>query len=250
MKHTNCALTLLAAATLAFVACGDGSLPFSSTPTEAAFSAPSSVSSLTATFDWSPVSSSALAKNDSKTGGTTYDTFRFTAKATGGVLPYSYLWDFGDGDQANGNPVTHSFYRSGAYTVTLKVDDSAGASTGDKSPKVEIEVSTTPFTMECDANPTTGSAPLTVRFRAWPDGNEGPIEWFWDFGDGATSSTRLAEHTYAGSAGFAPSDASPKCDPTPAPKPSGPATYLAIVTATETQGHRRTVSCKQKITLK
>jgi len=39
----------------------------------------------------------------------------------------SYHWLFGDGDEADGQKVTHSYAQAGAYTVTLKVHDAAGA---------------------------------------------------------------------------------------------------------------------------
>jgi PKD repeat protein len=244
MKLVSYALMLAAATALSFVACGEGSLPV-----EFATATSSSGSPLSATFDWVPITMSTASVRSAGSSGTTYDTFRFTAKVKGGLPPYSYAWDFGDGDKATGNPAIHSFYRSGSYHVKLTVDDSAGSSTGDESPEVEIEVLATPFTMECDANPTKGSAPLSVRFRAWPDGNEGPIEWFWDFGDGATASGRIVEHTYHGNESFLPVDGLPKCNPTPEPKPNGPVKYLAVVTATEIQGNHRSVSCKQKITV-
>ncbi|MCR9293420.1 MAG: PKD domain-containing protein [bacterium] len=37
--------------------------------------------------------------------------------------PLSYLWDFGDGQIADGELVTHTFANPGVYTVTLTVDD-------------------------------------------------------------------------------------------------------------------------------
>ena len=45
-----------------------------------------------------------------------------------------------------------------------------------------------------NANPTMGSASLTVKFR---DTSTGDItEWLWDFGDGGTSTSRNPSHTY------------------------------------------------------
>ncbi len=44
------------------------------------------------------------------------------------------------------------------------------------------------------ATPTSGSAPLTVRFK---DKSVGEIRsWLWDFGDGSTSTRRNPSHTY------------------------------------------------------
>lgn len=47
---------------------------------------------------------------------------------TGGLPPYSYYWDFGDGQlhipDTAGNPITHKYMHPGEYTVKLTVFDS------------------------------------------------------------------------------------------------------------------------------
>jgi PKD domain len=48
----------------------------------------------------------------------------FTALATGGFPPYSYGWDFGDGNLAQGQSVNHAFSQIGVYLVKLTVTDS------------------------------------------------------------------------------------------------------------------------------
>lgn len=55
-----------------------------------------------------------------------------------------------------------------------------------------------PPVVEIDATPTSGDAPLTVAFEGSatdPDGDE-PLTYAWDFGDGATSTDAVTEHTY------------------------------------------------------
>jgi PKD repeat protein len=52
----------------------------------------------------------------------------FTASVTGGQLPFTYTWGFGDdGTIALGNPVSHTFEVSGTFPVTLTVDNACGA---------------------------------------------------------------------------------------------------------------------------
>src|SRR5438132_1011251 len=51
----------------------------------------------------------------------------FNATATGGVLPYTFTWDFGDGSTATGSTVTHVFSAAGIYIVVLTVTDAGGA---------------------------------------------------------------------------------------------------------------------------
>ena len=48
----------------------------------------------------------------------------FTDKTTGGVKPYTWYWDFVDGDSSTAQNTTHHFDTAGTYTVTLNVIDS------------------------------------------------------------------------------------------------------------------------------
>ena len=52
-------------------------------------------------------------------------TISFIASGSGGVPPYSFSWDFGDGATANGDTSTHSYTDPGNYTVTLVTSDSS-----------------------------------------------------------------------------------------------------------------------------
>ena len=52
-------------------------------------------------------------------------TITFMASGSGGVPPYSFSWDFGDGATANGDTSTHSYANPGNYTVTLVTSDSS-----------------------------------------------------------------------------------------------------------------------------
>ena len=71
----------------------------------------STSSSLTATASGSPTSGQApLAVN-------------FTGKASGGISPYSYRWEFGDGAYTNTQNPTHTYTSSGTFTATLTITD-------------------------------------------------------------------------------------------------------------------------------
>ncbi len=72
---------------------------------------------------------------------------QFTANATGGVSPYSYSWNFGDGTSDTGNPVTHSYSAAGYYTVTVTVTDSIGETASD-SVTINIQQVSTSMTLQ------------------------------------------------------------------------------------------------------
>ncbi|MBO0888634.1 PKD domain-containing protein, partial [Candidatus Bathyarchaeota archaeon] len=53
---------------------------------------------------------------------------RFTGSGLGGVSPYNFRWDFGDGATSSSQSPSHTYASSGSYIVTLTVGDSSGIS--------------------------------------------------------------------------------------------------------------------------
>ena len=51
---------------------------------------------------------------------------QFISQIAGGFAPYSYEWDFGDGNTSTGEFPTHTYRTVGSYTVSLKVTDDRG----------------------------------------------------------------------------------------------------------------------------
>src|SRR5215211_6272231 len=69
----------------------------------------------------------------SDTDGVAPATFDFEANVTGGAVPYTYSWDFGDGsvESDDDETVDHTFNIAGSYTVSATVTDSTGRTVSD-----------------------------------------------------------------------------------------------------------------------
>ena len=130
------------------------------------------------------------------------DTEDLLAKYFGEELSYS--WNFGDNDKiSNENPnistnpvATHKYSKPGKYTVSLNVVNAYG-----KSSKItkEIEVREKNFAPEVtyETNITSGDVPVTVSFTSMIlDIENDSISYFWDFGDGNSSTDQAPQHTY------------------------------------------------------
>ena len=113
-----------------------------------------------------------------------------------GVL--SYHWDFGTGGAGSGLSTAQFTYTvPGTYTIVLTVKDDFG-NIGEDA--VDITVSAfnePPIVAPYTSTPAQGPAPLTVSFVANavdPDGDI--LSYYWDFGDGFSSSEENPDHTF------------------------------------------------------
>jgi phosphatidylinositol-3-phosphatase len=53
-------------------------------------------------------------------------TISFSGQVSGGTQPYSFAWNFGDGDPGTGQDISHAYRRAGSYTATVTVTDASG----------------------------------------------------------------------------------------------------------------------------
>jgi PKD repeat protein len=131
------------------------------------------------------------------------DTVTFDASATKDDTPdkISYIWNFGDGDRAEGKRVTHKYSKGGVYDVSLMVDDNANTECSVDSVQKRIKVNSAPVaaagrdvTMCLDSINTDYTVAFDGSQSKDPDGDA--LEYTWDFGDGVTASGAEVTHTY------------------------------------------------------
>lgn len=122
-------------------------------------------------------------------------TVNFSGRATGGVSPYTYSWNFGDGQSSTSQNPSHTYTLTDSYVATLTVKDSQGAQASD-SMTVSVTQTADPLTVLASASPTAGLAPLSVSFTGSASGGTSPYSYSWDFGDGGSSTTQNSSHTY------------------------------------------------------
>jgi len=130
------------------------------------------------------------------TSGTAPLTVRFTDASTNS--PTSWSWNFGDGNTTNStvrNPV-HTYLSAGTYTVTLTATNSAGSDGETKTGYVTVTSAVIIPVAAFSGTPTSGTAPLTVRFT--DVSTNSPTSWSWNFGDGNTTNATIQSpvHTY------------------------------------------------------
>jgi hypothetical protein len=125
------------------------------------------------------------------------------ADVEGGEPPYTYSWDFGDGNTGEGCCIDYWYETPGDYVATVTVTDAAGNTGSDSSGVIRVD---TPILLRAalTADLIEGpEAPATYSFRVLlhdPVSNrsESDYTYHWHFGDGETSDTRsrTTTHTY------------------------------------------------------
>ena len=104
----------------------------------------------------------------------------------------SWYWDFGDGTTSTTENNYHIYTTPGTYDVNLIVQTSSGPDTMELIDYVVIQGPVASFTSTIDYSCTSNS----ILFS---DNSINAIDWFWDFGDGSTSTSSSQSHTYLNS---------------------------------------------------
>ena len=117
-------------------------------------------------------------------------TVRFTDSSINAV---SWFWNFGDGTTSTQQNPTHTYNSYGFFTVQLITTNAIGCS--DTSTRVNfIRIERPVFNPQI--SPSEGCRLLTSQFLANTTAVDSIVSWFWDFGDGTTSTLRNPVHTF------------------------------------------------------
>lgn len=123
---------------------------------------------------------------------------KFEDKSTG--KPTSWKWDFGNGSTSTKQNPSASYFKGGTYTVTLTVTNASGTSIPKQT---VINVYDGP-TIDFSADRTTSCAPGRIQFtdKSIPSPGTTNTTWFWDFGDGTSSTEQNPYHVYRSTGQF------------------------------------------------
>jgi gliding motility-associated-like protein len=130
-------------------------------------------------------------------GGCSNSPITFTDQSIPAGTITQWSWDFDDGRPPvvmTAPPFTHTFTDTGVYTIRLTVRDNAGCTSLYTLPdSVLITRPRSGFT----ANFLKVCPNVPVQFTDTSRGRS--LSWFWDLGDGTTSTLQNPTHTYSGS---------------------------------------------------
>ena len=122
-------------------------------------------------------------------------TVSFSSVPSGGTDPYSFSWDFGDGNSSSAQNPTHTFTSPGNYTVTFILTDIHGGQDTDTL-NINASQQVASLTATAIASPVAGEIPLAVNFNGSVSGGTPPYTYTWDFGDETSANNQNTSHTY------------------------------------------------------
>ena len=113
----------------------------------------------------------------------------FTATGSAGIA--QWYWEFGDGGISYSQDPSHYYPSPNTYTVTLTVTDSSGCSTTVTDEILVLSGPVADFSyslMGCANVAFTDMSTIPTGYNA--------VQWYWDFGDGSTSTIPNPVHTF------------------------------------------------------
>ena len=125
---------------------------------------------------------------------------QFTCTPNGGVAPFTYSWDFNDGQESEEQNPTHTYDTADTFHACVTVTDSLGTQ---ESCCVDVVVNP-PLAVDCGASPNPTEVRHAVQFTCSPSGGVAPFTYSWEFDDGQGSEEQNPTHTYDTAGRFRP----------------------------------------------
>lgn len=140
-----------------------------------------------------------ISLNNTPAGGCI--PFTYTGRTTINSLEpiTSYLWDFGNGQTSNRrDPLPVRYTVPGSYTVSLTITTLGGCTT--TKTFIDAVKAGTPPVVNFSSSATDECASTAFRFINLSNPSQ---EWYWNFGDGESSTDENPEHRYTDTGTFA-----------------------------------------------
>jgi PKD repeat protein len=107
-----------------------------------------------------------------------------------------YLWDFADGELAEGQEASHAFAQPGRYIVSLRVEDDTTPPCNFATAEKIVQVNAAPVAVAGDDwRVSTGQEIVLEAGRSYDVDGE-VVEHAWDLGDGTTLAAPSGRHAY------------------------------------------------------
>lgn len=123
----------------------------------------------------------------------------FTDSSTSINNLISWSWNFGDGTFSMEQNPSHIYQDEGEYNVCLTIQDDQGCV--DSTCNTILVNASTPA-CHADFDVVIDHITSTIFLTDQSTSDSTIISWFWDFGDGTTSTQQDPEHTYAESGSY------------------------------------------------
>lgn len=107
----------------------------------------------------------------------------------------SYVWDFGDGEKAEGVKVSHVYKKGGRHQVKLAVDNGNGANCSKAEDMAIVVANTKPSAGLASVQKTSIGKQVILDASGSTDPDGDILKYAWDFGDGVTK-IGTAKETY------------------------------------------------------
>jgi gliding motility-associated-like protein len=118
-------------------------------------------------------------------------TVNFQDNSTDAV---NWLWDFGDGTTGTGKTVSHTYTRTGSFDVSLTITSKFGCQ---NTRKETAFIQVLPPSFAIVNAPAGACVPFVYTPVVTVNAIDGVAGYFWDFGDGSTSTSPNPTHTYS-----------------------------------------------------